>query len=111
MTNSFHAYDTALALVGALKPVLEALAQTDRALEDQLRRAESSVVLNLAEGSRRFGKDRIHFFRIAAGSAAEVSGALDVARVAHEIEIPSGAVALLDRVLAMTWRLARGPGR
>jgi four helix bundle protein len=105
MTNSFHAYDAALALVSALKPVLEELAQKDRALTDQMRRAASSVVLNLAEGSRRAGKDRVHFFRIAAGSAAEVRAALDVARIAYSIEAPAEAVAQMDRVLAMGWRL------
>ena len=38
-----------------------------------------SVVLNLAEGNRRRGQDRVHLFRVAAGSAAEVQAGLDVA--------------------------------
>ena len=108
MPNSFHAYEAALALVGALKPMLEGLTQKDRALTDQMRRAASSVVLNLAEGSRRAGKDRVHFFRIAAGSAAEVRAALDVARISWEIDAAAEAVAQMDRVLAMAWRLTHG---
>ena len=84
MTHRFHAYDAALAMVAALRPILAQLAKGDRALADQVRRAASSVALNLAEGNQRTGQDRIQFFRIAAGSAAEVE---------------------LDRVLAMLWRL------
>ncbi len=37
------------------------------------------MLLNLGEGSQRRGADRAHFYRIAAGSAAEVRAALDAA--------------------------------
>jgi len=70
MTHRFHTYDAALAMVAALRPVLAQLAKGDQALTDQLRRAAGSVALNLAEGNRRTGQDRMQFFRIAAGSAA-----------------------------------------
>ncbi len=110
MAQRFHAYDAALALVAALRPVLEQLKQRDRALVDQLRRAASSVVLNIAEGNRRTGKDRLHFFRIAAGSAAEVRAALDVARAWGMIGAAPTAEAELDRVQAMLWRLTHPRG-
>ena len=49
-------------------------------LVDQVKRASSSILLNLAEGNnRRTAKDRRRFFNIAQGSAAEVSAILDVA--------------------------------
>ena len=80
MTHSFHVYGAALALVSGLRPVLGQLRTKDRALTDQLKRAASSVALNIAEGNRRAGQDRLQFFRIAAGSAAEVRAAMDVAR-------------------------------
>lgn len=105
MAHAFHAYDAALALVSELRPVLAPLKTRDHALADQLRRAASSVALNIAEGNRRVGQDRIQFFRIAAGSAAEVRAALEVACAWGSID-PSPAVdAGLDRVLAMLWRL------
>jgi len=105
MSHPFHVYGAALGLVSALRSVLGELTKSDRALADQLRRAASSVVLNIAEGNRRTGKDRLHFFRIAAGSAAEVRAALDVARAWGMIGVTSAGEAELDRVLAMLWRL------
>ena len=105
MTHRFHAYDAALGMVAALRPVMAQLSKCDRALTDQVRRAASSVALNLAEGNRRTGQDRMQFFRIAAGSAAEVRAALEVARAGGYIEAAPVVEAELDRVLAMVWRL------
>ena len=49
-------------------------------LEDQLKRAASSVVLNIAEGNYRYSiKERTRFFVIARASAGEVSSILDIA--------------------------------
>ena len=110
MVHPFHVYGAALGLVAGLRPVLDGLMKSDRALADQLRRAASSVVLNIAEGNRRTGKDRLHFFRIAAGSAAEVRAALDVARAWGMIGAAPAAEADLDRVLAMLWKLTHPRG-
>lgn len=73
-------------------------------LRDQLIRAADSVVLNIAEGAgREPGDTRRHHFRIAAGSAAEVSAVLDL------VELPGGAERQEEtrRVGAMLSRLAR----
>jgi len=59
----------------------------------------------LAEGNRRAGQDLLQFFRIAAGSAAEVRAALEVAGAWGMIDAAPVAEAELDRVLAMVWRL------
>ena len=49
------------------------------ALRDQLDRASVSVVLNIAEGSGRFGPaDKAHFYLIARGSAMECLAALSL---------------------------------
>ena len=110
MSHPFHVYGAALGLVAGLRPVLGELAKSDRSLADQLRRAASSVVLNIAEGNRRAGKDRLQFFRIAAGSAAEVRAALDVARAWGMVEATPEAEAELDRLLAMLWKLTHSRG-
>ena len=107
MERRFEAYEVALELAAALAPALTSLARRDSSLASQLRRAAASVPLCLAEGARRTGKDRLHLYRVAAGSAAEVRAALAVARAwsfatAAQLAAPE---ALLDRVLAMLWRL------
>jgi four helix bundle protein len=49
-------------------------------LRDQLERASSSIVLNIAEGCGRYARpEKAHFYLIARGSAMECAGVLDVA--------------------------------
>ncbi|MDP4609820.1 MAG: four helix bundle protein [Opitutales bacterium] len=49
------------------------------AVRDQMDRASTSIVLNIAEGNGKFtSKDRCRFFDIARGSALECAAALDV---------------------------------
>ena len=105
MARTFEAYQVALELMTALRPVVEGLAKRNRSLADQVRRAAASVPLNLAESNRRAGQDRIQHFRIAAGSAAAVRAALQVAWAWGDAEPCPMAEALLDRLLAMLWRL------
>jgi four helix bundle protein len=95
--------------VRQLREPLEAISRRDGDLANQLRRAAASVPLNLAEGWRRVGRDRLHQFRVAAGSAAEVTACLRVAEAFGYVEIGSVANALrsADRVRAMTWSLTR----
>ncbi len=78
-------------------------------LASQVARAAASVPLNLAEGSGRNGRDRIHHFRIAYASALEASAALDLLRRCGLVDAAPAAeaLALLDEVRAMTWRLVQ----
>jgi len=78
-----------------------------RALTDQTARAVTSVPLNLAEGAGRRGRDRLHHWRIAYGSALEARTALELltATGCVDAEAAADAEAMLDRVSAMTWRL------
>ena len=107
MNEKFHAHEVAMEMATALRPCLEALARHDRDLASQLRRAAASVVLNLAEGSGRRGMDRLHHFRIAAGSAGETESALRLAKAWGFVDgaTAEGPEALLARVKAMLWRL------
>lgn len=104
---SFHAFDVALEMVAHLRQPLAAIAQHDPDLAQQLRRAAASVPLNLSEGRRRNGRDRLHLWRVAAGSADEVVATLRVAEAWGHVQQGSIAPALAscDRILAMLWRL------
>ena len=54
-------------------------AQLNAMLRDQLARAASSIVLNLAEGAgRELPKDQRRFYRIAFGSLRECQALLDI---------------------------------
>jgi four helix bundle protein len=105
----FEALEVSLDLVRSLRRPLGRIRVRDRSLHDQIRSAASSVPLNLAEGRRRAGGDRAHSWRIAAGSAEELRAALRVALAWGDVEESdvSEALELLDRVLAMLWRLTR----
>lgn len=112
MTDRFHAHDIALEWSIALGPALARVARKDADLARQLRRAVASVPLNLAEGSCRAGKDRLHHYRIAAGSAAEAQSGLRLALGWGHLEAAdvASAEALADRLRAMLWRLTQPRG-
>ncbi len=104
---SFHVYDRSLELIAQLVAPAAALERRDRDLANQLRRAASSIVLNIAEGRRREGKDERYHFRGAAGSAEETRACLQVAAAwgyldAAKAEAP---LAALESVVAMLYRL------
>ena len=103
----FDAYEISLQLARSLRPHLVRLRACDSSLTNQLTRALSSVPLNLSEGRRRAGKDRIHLFRIAAGSVAEVRACIDTAEALGYIEREGleEPLAFIDRMQAMCWRL------
>ena len=101
------AYTVATQLIHSLRPIVETLALVDRSLADQVRRAGSSVLLTIAEGERRTGRDRAHLFRVAAGSAAEVRAALEVGTAWAYLSEDSVSEPrrLIDRVLGLLWGL------
>ena len=101
------AYQVALDLVRALRPVVAQLRSYSAEAADQVERAASSIVLNLAEGGRRHGRDPRRFWDIAHGSAGEIRGALDLADAwGWQVE-SAQARALLDRELGLLWGLTR----
>jgi four helix bundle protein len=95
-----EAAGNAIRLVMIVKSPLKSLA-------DQVIRSASSVPANLSEGHGRIGRDRLHFWRMAYGSAKEVDvhlkllvtvGGIDSTRAEQVIQS-------FDEVRAMTWRL------
>ena len=104
---TFDVYEVAREICRGLRPLLPRIAKVDRDLVKHLRESGRSVSLNVAEGNRRTGGDRLYHFKVAAGSADEVQAGLhnaeDFGYVRAE-ELRS-LYALLDRELAMLWRL------
>ena len=107
----FIAYEVAVDLVRSLRPIVPAIERSDRDLADQLRRAASSIVLNLAEGQRLTKGNKYKHYVIAHGSANEVKASLDAAAAWGWIEDASDSRAILDRLLALLWRLTHGAPR
>ena len=65
---AFDVYDASISLLSTLAPLLARLRVADLELEDQARRAATSVSLNIAEANQRVGKDRRNRFRISLGA-------------------------------------------
>jgi four helix bundle protein len=98
-----------LDLIRALRPLCEQIARQSADLADQLRRAATSVMLNLGEGVRRTGRDKTRAYRIAAAEAQEVRIALEAAVAWGWVDdaAVAAARALADRVARVTYALAR----
>src|SRR5262249_8123419 len=95
---SFVTSDVALQAARVVGPTLKQLMKRKRDLGRQAERAASSIVLNIEEANRRLGGDREYSFSVAAGSAAELRGALLVAMAWDLIAEPTEALELLDRL-------------
>ncbi len=105
--HRFHALGVAIDAVEVLRPVVARIRVADRDLGEQLRRALSSIALNIAEGNRSQGGHRVARFSTAAGSTAESRTALRLAVAWGHVcagDILPGEE-LLDRVAAMLHRL------
>jgi four helix bundle protein len=82
-------------------------------LADQLHRAATSIVLNIAEGAGEFSKkDKARFYRMALRSATECAAIVDVGKrlqLGEEKRLAS-ARELLLRIVSMLVRLVRTVG-
>lgn len=97
-------YQEALRFVAWVAPIVDEL-PLKLAARDQLDRASTSVVLNLAEGNgKRSHLDRCRYFDIARGSGVESAACLDVlvARKKLSPTVASEGKAILLPVVAMT---------
>ena len=83
------------------------VARQDKSLADQMRRAASSIVLNIAEAEGNDGGTARAKFHTAAGSTKETRAALELA-IAWGYVTPERheeADILLDKTTAQLWRL------
>jgi four helix bundle protein len=101
-------YKTMIDVIRAMQPVVRRIEECDRDLGRQLRRAASSVALNVSEGSGSSGGTRRERYRNALGSARETAACLDVAVALGYVEaLDPEMLDELDRVRATLVKVAR----
>ena len=107
---AFDCLEVAHEAADRIGPIAKAIAQHDRDMAIQLRRAAASMVNNIDEANGNAGGRRTEHFRYALGSAREVCSQLRLSRSWGYVADVSAPLALLDRVRAMLWRLTGGLG-
>jgi four helix bundle protein len=80
-------YEVTLNVLKELRPAIRAIEMRDGDLARQLRRAASSTVLNIAEGSGSSGGTRRERYRSALGSARETVACFELARAWGYVEV------------------------
>jgi four helix bundle protein len=88
-----------------IAPLVVRIAKHDPDLARQIRRAESSIALNTAEGMGVSGGNERLRFRTALGSTQEVRAGLDVAEVHGYVEVDAQLRDDIDRIAATLYRL------
>jgi len=84
--EKLYVYQDAVKFVAWADPVIEEL-PAKLAARDQLERASTSIVLNIAEGNgKRSHPDRCRYLDIARGSALECAACLDVLVAKRKLE-------------------------
>ena len=101
----FVSRDVSMQLIKELQVVMPTIAKFDRNLADQLRRAATSVHLNLGEGARRRDGDRRRHYEMAHGSAGEVKAGLEIADAWGMLREAPELLEILDRLLGLLWGL------
>jgi four helix bundle protein len=99
----------ALGTIQALRPLVTIIARRDRDLASQVRRAASSIVLNLEEGFGHSGGNARLRFESALGSAREAHAGLRAAIAWGYVPVVAASAAehSLDRLVARVRGLAR----
>jgi four helix bundle protein len=101
-------YEDMLDALGLMRGIVTAVERRDSDLGRQLRRASSSVALNMAEGSGSFGGVRRARYRTALGSARETMACLAVAEACGYVEaMPETLAGAMNRVIGTLVRVAR----
>ena len=101
-------HDDMLEAITEMRPMIAAIERHDKDLGRQLRRAASSVVLNIAEGSGSHGGTRTERYRNALGSARETLACLRTAEAFGYVgAVPSGVGGRLNRVVGTLAKVSR----
>ena len=110
ITKSSMPTTVAIDLVALAGDIVSLMPRGNGHLADQLRRAATSVPLNIAEGSGEYAaNDKARFYRIARRSATECAALLDVCRKLELVPIDQLDIGreLLLRLVAMLIKMAK----
>ena len=100
-------YPFILETLTALRPIAARIARADAELGRQLRRAQASIALNIAEGMYSRGRNRQVRYHTALGSARETLACLEVAEaLGHVARIDEATAARLHRIIGTLVRLS-----
>jgi len=103
-------YQRSIEFLAVAVQLLESIPKGNATIVDQLKRASTSVPLNIAEGAGHPSEaKRAHHYAIARGSALECGAALDVCKilnVGNQSLIPKGKE-LLVSVVSMLSKMCR----
>jgi four helix bundle protein len=106
-------YQCALELLDLVDRIVDQMPPGRAHLKDQLDRAATSIVLNIAEGAGEFSRaDKRRFYRMARRSATESAAILDVIRRRQhgpDVLLASARVLLL-RIVSMLVRMSQTGG-
>ena len=101
-------YDVVIQAIGEMRPVMEQIAQSDADLARQMRRAFSSVALNLAEGAGVRGGLRRARYETALGSMREVLACVDVAQAMGYVGgVDNAVIGKMERVVGTLVKVVR----
>lgn len=107
-------YQRALELLDLVDRIVEQMPPGRAHLKDQLDRAATSIILNVAEGAGEYSlADKHRFYRMARRSATESAAILDIVhRRGHPApELLQQARDLLVRIVSMLIRMTQGGDR
>lgn len=111
--EKLRAYQEALRFVAWVEPIIEKL-PAKLGARDQLDRASTSIVLNIAEGNgKRSHPDRCRYLDTSRGSALECAACLDVLVARRKLgveEIAAGKTILLGVVSLVSGLIAHFSG-
>ena len=102
-------YPVVIEFIGGLRPLLAQIERRDRDLGRQLRRASSSVALNLGEGMYSRGELRTARYHTALGSMRESLSCLEVAQAFGYVRtLDESLLAQVNRIIGTLVRLVEG---
>ncbi len=101
-------YPFILETLTVLQPLALQIAKSDADLARQLRRASSSIALNVAEGTYSRGKNRSCRYHSALGSARETLACVEVAQAMGYVRnLPEEIGPRFDRIIGTLMKLSR----
>jgi len=100
-------YDVMLDVLRELRPIVTAIGSHDADLARQLRRASTSVLLNIAEGSGCRAGTRRQRYHDALGSTEETAACLDAANALGYCAVDARMRDALGRIAATLTKITR----